>query len=120
MKKATKEMGDHAERRSSARLNVELWVEQATDRELYFQRSANISEGGIFLEHTIAHPRGTEISLCFHLPEDTDAIVVKGEIVSVGAVGSELGMGIKFLDLTSKDRQRIQKFVSQAVLEEPR
>jgi uncharacterized protein (TIGR02266 family) len=102
------------ERRSSVRIPVEMWVEESTERELYFQRGANISEGGIFLERTIPHPRGTVVTLQFTLPNDTSPVKVRGEIVNVGEASNELGMGVKFLDLAEGDRQRIQSFIERA------
>ena len=91
-----------------------MWVEESTDRELYFQRGANISLGGIFLERTIPHAKGTVVTLQFTLPDDSAPIKVKGEIVNVGEASSELGMGIKFLDLAAGDAQRIQDFIQRA------
>ena len=110
---------DFEERRSSTRLPVEMWVEESTERELYFQRGANISVGGIFLERTIPHARGTVVSLQFTLPNDTTPIKVKGEIVNVGEASTELGMGIKFLDLVESDRERIQAFIERASPKKP-
>jgi uncharacterized protein (TIGR02266 family) len=104
----------HGERRSSQRIPVEMWVEESTDRELYFQRGANISVGGIFLERTIPHARGTIVTLQFTLPDDTTPIKVKGEIVNVGESSAELGMGVKFLDLAPNDGKRIEDFVERA------
>ncbi len=101
------------DRRSSQRIPVEMWVEESTDRELYFQRGANISLGGIFLERTIPHTKGTIVCLQFTLPDETVPIKVRGEIVNVGESTSELGMGIKFLDLTSLDSERIQAFIER-------
>jgi uncharacterized protein (TIGR02266 family) len=102
------------ERRSSARIPVEMWVEESTERELYFQRGANLSVGGIFLERTIPHVRGTVVTLQFTLPNDTSPLKVRGEIVNVGEASSELGMGIKFLDLGADDRERIHRFIERA------
>jgi len=102
------------ERRSAERISIEMWVEESTARELYFQRGANISTGGIFLERTIPHQRGTVVSLQFTLPDDTIPIKVKGEIVNVGEAASELGMGVKFVDLSDEDRQRIRTFIERA------
>ena len=102
------------DRRESPRIPVEMWVEESTDRELYFQRGANISVGGIYLERTIPHSKGTVVDLQFVLPEETQPIKVKGEIVNVGEDPEELGMGVKFLDLTDTDRERIQRFVDRA------
>jgi uncharacterized protein (TIGR02266 family) len=102
------------ERRSAERYPVELWVEESSDRELYFQRGANISAGGIFLERTIPHAKGTVINLRFSLPGDGNAIEVKGEIVNVGEDATDLGMGVKFLDLRDNDRERIEAFIARA------
>jgi uncharacterized protein (TIGR02266 family) len=104
---------DEGDRRISSRIPVEMWVEESTDRELYFQRSANLSTGGIFLENTIPHPVGTVIALAFTLPGDDQKLNVKGEIVNA-AEGGTLGMGVKFIQLDENARERIKKFVQQA------
>ncbi len=101
------------ERRSAQRIPAEMWVEETTDRELYFQRGANISVGGLFLERTIPHNLGTTVNLRFTLPDETKPISVKGEIVSVGDSDSDLGMGVKFLNLSDEDRQRIERFIAR-------
>jgi uncharacterized protein (TIGR02266 family) len=107
------------ERRSSQRIPVEMWVEESTERELYFQRGANISVGGIFLERTIPHPRGTIVALRFTLPDETTPIKVKGEIVNVGEASTDLGMGIKFVDLGDDERRRIDDFIQRAAQKKP-
>ena len=109
-----KKKGASKERRSSLRIPVDIWVEEFKGRELYFQRGANISLGGIFLERTIPHPKGTVINLQFTLPDEITPIRLKGEIVNVGEAVTELGMGIRFLDLTEPNRRRIQNFVQRA------
>jgi len=102
------------ERRASPRIPVEMWVEESTERELYFQRGANIGLGGLFLERTIPHPRGTVVTLQFTLPQDTVSITVKGEIVNIGDSPGELGMGIKFLNLSAEDEERLRQFIERA------
>jgi uncharacterized protein (TIGR02266 family) len=101
------------ERRESPRIPVEMWVEESTERELYFQRSANLSVGGIYLENTIPHPKGTVVNLQFTLPGDSRPIKVRGEIVNAAAA-DELGMGIKFLEVDSQVEHRIAEFVTRA------
>jgi uncharacterized protein (TIGR02266 family) len=101
------------ERRETPRIPVEMWVEESTERELYFQRSANLSVGGIFLENTIPHPKGTVVNLQFTLPGDTTPVKVRGEIVNAAA-SDELGMGIKFLDVEPDVQRRISEFVQRA------
>jgi len=102
------------ERRAAPRIPVEMWVEESTDRELYFQRGANLSVGGIFLERTIPHSKGTVVNLQFTLPDESTPIKVRGEIVNVGEAIEDLGMGVKFLDLSDGDRRRIQEFIDRA------
>src|SRR6516165_6051663 len=100
-----------AERRQALRLPVQIWVEEATDRELYFQRSANLSAGGIYLENTIPHPIGTQVTLRFNLPGDKDRFEVRAEVVGAIAGEEELGMGLKFLNLDPRQSKRIHEYV---------
>jgi uncharacterized protein (TIGR02266 family) len=100
-----------SDRRRSDRIPIEMWVEQSRDKELYFQRSANLSAGGLFLENTIPHPVGTRIKLQFTLPGDTGPLELEGEIVSA-ASQSELGMGVKFVDVDAAVQQRIDAFIA--------
>jgi uncharacterized protein (TIGR02266 family) len=101
-----------SDRRTGIRIPVQMWVEEQSKDGLYFQRSANLSAGGIFLEKTIPHPIGTQVMLQFTLPQEEQPIRVRGEIVNAAAEEGELGMGIKFLDLPADAVARIQRFVS--------
>jgi uncharacterized protein (TIGR02266 family) len=100
-----------AERRQALRVPVQIWVEEASDRELYFQRSANLSAGGIYLENTIPHPLGTQVTLRFNLPGDKDRLEVRAEVVGAIAGEEEFGMGLKFLNLDSRQAERIREYV---------
>lgn len=103
-----------AERRHGTRVPVQIWVEEATDRELYFQRSANISAGGIYLENTIPHPVGTRVTLRFLLPGDKDRLEVRAEVVGAIAGEEEMGMGLKFVDLGEREATRIRRYVDRS------
>jgi uncharacterized protein (TIGR02266 family) len=100
-----------SDRRRSDRIPIEMWVEQSRDKELYFQRSANLSAGGLFLENTIPHPVGTRIKLQFTLPGDASALSLDGEIVTAAAQ-DELGMGVKFVDVDPAVQKRIDAFIA--------
>ena len=104
----------HRERRGAKRIPVEIWVEESSERELYFQRGANLSTGGIFLQRAIPQLPGTLINLQFTLPGDVATIHVRGEVVNVGDEAADLGMGVKFVDLAPADRCRIEAFVTKA------
>lgn len=93
---------------------MQIWVEEKTDRELYFQRSANLSRGGIYLENTIPHPLGTKVTLRFSIPGDQEKMEVHAEVVGAIAGDEEFGMGLKFLDLPDAHAARIREYISHA------
>jgi uncharacterized protein (TIGR02266 family) len=101
------------ERRQGNRVPVQIWVEEKTDRELYFQRSANLSSGGIYLENTIPHPVGTRVNLRFQLPGDADKIEVKAEVAAAIAGEEEFGMGLKFIDLGADIADKIKQYIAR-------
>ena len=101
------------ERRQGNRVPVQIWVEEKTDRELYFQRSANLSTGGIYLENTIPHPVGTRVNLRFQLPGDADKIEVKAEVAAAIAGEEEFGMGLKFIDLGADIADKIKQYIAR-------
>jgi uncharacterized protein (TIGR02266 family) len=101
-----------SERRQGVRLPVQIWVEERTDRELYFQRSANLSAGGIYLENTIPHPVGTQVNLRFTLPDGSEQFEVKAEVVSALTGEEEMGMALKFLNLQEPQVARIRDYIA--------
>lgn len=106
------------ERRASARLPVEMWVEEITDGSQVFRRAGNLSRGGLYLDHTIPVPVGTRVSLRFTLPGDSRAMTVTGEVVSISAKDA-LGMGVKFVEVSEEDRQRVEAYLSRATTPMP-
>ena len=101
------------ERRQGSRVPVQIWVEEKTDHELYFQRSANLSAGGIYLENTIPHPVGTRVNLRFSLPGDDQKIEVRAEVAAAIAGEEEFGMGLKFVDLADGVLEQIKKYIAR-------
>jgi hypothetical protein len=102
-----------SEQRRHRRISVEMWVEERHDGVTYFQRATNLSLGGVWLEGTIPHPRGTRIELSFTLPGDAQPIVTAGEVV--GEVDeAHLGMHVRFLDVgvTGPVRARLESFLA--------
>ncbi len=100
------------ERRSEARVSVDLWVESEEGEATYFQRAGNLSAGGAYFTQTMPHPVGTKVRLRFTLPDGPDEIQCQGEIVSALAAEAP-GMGVKFLDLDAKIQARIRTLAEQ-------
>jgi uncharacterized protein (TIGR02266 family) len=101
------------ERRQGSRVPVQIWVEEKSERELYFQRSANLSLGGIYLENTIPHPVGTRVTLRFTLPGDEQKLEVRAEVAAAIAGEEEFGMGLKFIDLGDGVADRIKQYIAR-------
>jgi len=78
--------------------------------------SRNISVGGIFVETTEMRPIGSKLELRFHLDDGDPIIVAKGE---VAYAVEKRGLGVRFLDLSRSDRERIEKYVSKGIAEVP-
>jgi uncharacterized protein (TIGR02266 family) len=100
-----------SDRRRETRVPVEMWVEEEADNAVYFQRSANLSSGGLYLENTVPHPVGTKVQLRFTLPGDQTVITTGAEIVKTEA-SSVLGMHLKFEGLSADASERIQRFIT--------
>ena len=106
------------DRRTSARLPIEMWVEELTEASQVFRRAGNVSRGGMHLDHTIPIPVGTKVRLRFTLPGDSTPIVVTAEIVSI-ATNNVLGMGVKFLDVEPTTQNRIDGYLLRALTPVP-
>ena len=102
------------DRRTSARLPIEMWVEELTDGSQVFRRAGNLSRGGMHLDHTIPIPVGTRVKLRFTLPNDDAPILVTSEIVSI-ATNNVLGMGVKFIDVDPVTQNRIDAYLLRAL-----
>jgi uncharacterized protein (TIGR02266 family) len=102
------------DRRTSARLPIEMWVEELTDGSQVFRRAGNVSRGGMHLDHTIPIPVGTRVRLQFTLPGDNNPIVVTAEIVSI-ATNNVLGMGVKFVEVEPITQNRIDAYLLRAL-----
>ena len=100
------------ERRQTARIPLEMWVEETTDNERYFRRAGNLSRGGLRLDHTIPLPQGTAVNLTFTLPGDSSPVEVSGEIVANSAP-DDLRMGVKFVTVEPPARAQIDAYLAR-------
>lgn len=99
------------DKRRQRRIPVEIWieVEGEGERELYFQRASNLSVGGAYFTQTFPLPIGTRAQLRFSLPGEEHQIACAAEIVTT----KELGMGVRFIDLSSADTSRIETLIDK-------
>ena len=103
------------EKRESQRAPVVIRVEYSTPDAFFSDFTADINEGGLFIETEQPHPDGTPVSLYFALPDSDELVKVTGHVVwSRGvASGEPPGMGIEFEDLASEAKAHINNLVRQ-------
>lgn len=97
------------DKRRQRRIPVEIWIEVEGEGELYFQRASNLSVGGAYFTQTFPLPIGTRAQLRFSLPGEEHQIACAAEIVNT----KELGMGVRFIDLSAADVSRIETLIDK-------
>lgn len=111
-------------RRVHDRIPVAWNVDCTTEDTFLYAAIANISAMGIFIRTTEPLVVGTEMDLSFS-PPDAAAFKLKGQVAWVNPVRPDgdnpnPGMGIRFVDLTQADRERLVDVVHAiAYLREP-
>lgn len=100
------------ERRSSERYEVTWSVDCKTEDTFLYAAITNISELGIFVHTIDPLPIGTQLTLHFAPPDSREAFILQGMVQWVNAVrpmhdNPNPGMGIRFVDLTPDDRERL-------------
>ncbi|WP_437752919.1 TIGR02266 family protein [Sorangium sp. So ce1389] len=103
---------DSLNRRSSERLDVTWLVDCETDDTFLYASITNISEMGIFVRTTQPLSIGTRLTLRFAPPGAGGSYVLEGTVQWINEVrplhdNPNPGMGIRFVDLTPDDRERI-------------
>jgi uncharacterized protein (TIGR02266 family) len=101
------------ERRRSERAGLEIPVDYSTVDAFFAEFSANINEGGLFVETDAPAEPETAVELSFRLPGAKDPVKVEGRVawVSDGTRGQPRGMGIEFQALSPEVRERINEVV---------
>jgi uncharacterized protein (TIGR02266 family) len=104
-----------AEKRRSERTPLVVRVDYTTVDSFFSEFTANINEGGLFIETENPPPTGTAVLLKFKLPGEEDPILVHGRVVWTTArsasSGPGPGMGIEFDNLDREARTRIDQVV---------
>jgi hypothetical protein len=101
--------------RAHKRLPVEMWVDETHEDATYFQRSGNLSLGGMYLDGTIPLACGTIVQLRFTLPGEKEPVETRGEVVGA-ASEKKLGQHVKFVDIEDDKqlRARLTAFLTRA------
>jgi response regulator RpfG family c-di-GMP phosphodiesterase len=88
-------------------------IEISVEREGRFVlgRSVNISSNGILIEVQRVLPQAGPMRLHFYLPGDPKPLQVAAEVLRAEFTGAMAKYGMRFIDPTAEDRERIARFV---------
>lgn len=105
-------------RRSAPRVAVELGVDYQSADCKGTAKTLDLGEGGMFVSAANPPEVGTDLEVCFALP-DSDPLQVRGRVVWVRRPEEPhpypAGMAIQFVDLPAEERAAIAAFVDQAL-----
>src|ERR1700729_2676340 len=106
---------DGSERRTHDRFEVTWAVDCVADDTFLYASIANISEMGIFVRSTEPLVLGTRLELAF-APPGHESFRLAGEVAWINPVRADgdnpnPGMGIRFIDLTPDNRERLVEVV---------
>ena len=101
-----------SERRSYERIDVEWSVDCETEQTFLYASITNISEMGIFVATHEPLEVGTRLTLRFAMPGEQSPFILGGQVAWVNPIkllsdNPNPGMGIRFVDLSSENRERI-------------
>jgi type IV pilus assembly protein PilZ len=101
-----------SDRRSFDRIDVTWSVDCETEETFLYANITNISEVGIFVRTDEPLEVGTRVTLKFAPPGSTEPLVLTGQVQWVNPIrmlssNPNPGMGIRFIDLTRENRERL-------------
>ena len=110
---AGKDRTGKAERRSSERTALKIPVDYSAVDAFFSEFSANINEGGIFIETETPAPLDEVVQLQFRVPQLAEPIQLEGRVawISDGKGESPPGMGIEFQAMTPEVKTQIDALV---------
>jgi uncharacterized protein (TIGR02266 family) len=106
------------ERRTSPRAEVDVEISMESDHNFYTGLTQDISTGGLFVATHRLRSVGDRVSVTFTLPAGTERIAVETEVRWIRSLpnptaDAPIGMGLKFLKLTSQARKAIGSFLRE-------
>ncbi len=109
----------HERSRKSVRVPLALNVEFESRGEIKKCLIKNLSSGGIFVASESPLPLGTPFNVRIRIEDTGEEIELPGEVVSVGVSANlaeqKHGMGIRFVNLSEAQREKVTEFSEQAM-----
>jgi type IV pilus assembly protein PilZ len=105
-----------SETRQEQRYPVNLRVDYSTRDAFIANRITNLSKGGLFIPTEKPLPVHAELDLVLTLPERAEHIQARGRVIwnydiRKGTSRVIPGMGIKFVDMSPDDKQKLADYI---------
>jgi len=97
--------------RRQLRTITKIEVSLEKDGRFILGRSVNISANGMLLEVDRVLPGEGRVRLHFFLPGDARPLQLDGEVLRAEFAGAMAKYGVRFVDASDGDRERIEQFV---------
>ncbi|MDX1501919.1 MAG: PilZ domain-containing protein [Thermoanaerobaculia bacterium] len=94
--------------RQFVRVEKSIDFEYTVEGSPFKARVTDLSEGGAFVDATYPQGVGARLAFRFRLPDGSEPIAGNAEVIWAQEM---LGMGIRFLDLTEEQTERLRFFV---------
>jgi uncharacterized protein (TIGR02266 family) len=106
------------ERRQHLRVPTRMLVQFKTRDQLQEAMITNVSQGGLFINTPFSPNVGTKFTLCLRVDATREAVDVPCQVVSAN-VGDDFstrdfGMGVKFINLNSQQREAVEVLFAAA------
>ncbi len=111
---------DGEERRRGERVELKIPVDYSAVDAFFAEFSANINEGGMFIETDSPAEPGTHVQLQLRLPGLDEPVTLSGIVArsSDGKQNSPAGIGIEFLEIDPEVRDTINRIVRKLRVED--
>lgn len=86
------------------------------DTRLYIAPLNNISAGGVFVDHLVSIPQGSQVRVVVRSPRLDNSVQAIGTVIRIEKQNRR-GMAIEFTSISSKARELIQNCVFEARME---
>jgi uncharacterized protein (TIGR02266 family) len=103
--------------RAAERFDLEVKVDLESEHNFYTGLTQNISSGGLFIATHHIRKIGDRITLNFTLPGAAKPVLVETEVrwirenSALMRANGDIGMGVRFINLTPEAKQAIDAFV---------
>jgi uncharacterized protein (TIGR02266 family) len=103
--------------RSETRIPVSLSVMYRDENSFFKVVTEDLSAGGLFIRSESLLAAGERCLVNLRLPDRSDSVIIKCEVVWVRRKGSgeedgpSPGMGVKFIDMSDRDREVFEQYL---------